>query len=513
MNIEEPGGAEKSTAPLTRHDIEYLQSTVEHAVQLDLHRKNLQEADLSYMDLQGANLQGTDLRGAILRGTNLSHANLHGADLSGADLDGANLSGASLGDSDASRVKLQGAKLSYAMLRELDLRGFNLANLDLRNADLSGTDLRDAVLRGTDLQGADLSTAHLNGPELQGALLHRGAFPGDAGERAERKKRSFLSLPPARPMIGSTLEIRTESVTDYAAIGALHARAFGNRTGEPIIVALLRQRRAFDPELSLVAEREGQIVGHALFSPYSMRLLDQSVSVVNLAPLAVDPAFQGQGIGGRLIQAGHVLAAAKGYTVSILLGHPTYYPRFGYQTHAFGSAQLSLSFRPPADELLETRSPTAEDVIDLCALWQDEEKKVDMALAPGGDLLDWLSPHPFIQATIYLRAGQVVGYTRIHNNEPTCPRVFLARDREAARSILATIASKLRPTSPEVSYTLPLHPFSSSAAFLGQADSTSWEAAMACELSPSPLPDYLAAIREKRRPVGRPIWPVAFDLA
>ncbi|MDQ6660501.1 MAG: GNAT family N-acetyltransferase, partial [Chloroflexota bacterium] len=87
--------------------------------------------------------------------------------------------------------------------------------------------------------------------------------------------------------------IRPERVTDYAEIGSLHARAFGNRPGESIIVALHRQRSAFDPELSLVAESNGRVVGHVLFSPHQMRLLDQTIPTVNLAPIAVDPAYQG----------------------------------------------------------------------------------------------------------------------------------------------------------------------------------------------------------------------------
>jgi putative acetyltransferase len=303
--------------------------------------------------------------------------------------------------------------------------------------------------------------------------------------------------------------IRAEAVTDYALLGALHARAFGNRVREPLVVALLRQRRAFDPALSLVAERAGEIVGHALFSPYRLRLLDQTIPAVNLAPLAVDPPYQGQGIGGRLIRQGHALAAARGYCISILLGHPGYYPRFGYHTHAFGSAQLVLSAPVPEGPLLQTRPPVEEDLATLCALWQSEESRVDMALQPAQDLLDWLSPHPAIQATVYLRAGQILGYTRIHQAEPGSPRVFLARDTDAASALLASIARTLPPTT---RLTLPLHPFSASAAYLGEAESTPLAAAMACELAASPLPAYLAAVREKRRPVGRPHWPVAFDL-
>ena len=158
------------------------------------------------------------------------------------------------------------------------------------------------------------------------------------------------------------VSIRPERVTDYPEIGALQARAFGNRPGEALIVTLLRQRRAFDPELSLVAESNGRVVGHALFSPHKMRLLDQTVPTVNLAPIAVEPASQGQGIGGQLITEGHRVAAAKGYRVSVLLGHPTYYPRFGYQTHAFGTAQLVLSSDAFHEDVLQVRSPTNEDI-------------------------------------------------------------------------------------------------------------------------------------------------------
>ncbi len=308
------------------------------------------------------------------------------------------------------------------------------------------------------------------------------------------------------------MRIRPEQVSDYAEIGALHARAFGNRTGEPLVVALLRQRRVFDPQLSLVAEIDGRIVGHVLFSPYQMRLLDQTVPVVNLAPIAVDPSHQGQSIGGRLIAEGHAVAAAKGFLISILLGHPTYYPRFGYHTHAFGSSQLTLSINASESEVLEVRGPTHEDVPALAQLWWLEEQGVDMSLEPGPDLLDWLSPHPAIQAAVYIRDNEVVGYSRVHLDEPTRLRIFLARDAETAQSMLSTMACKLDAAQPETTFSLPLHPFSASTQFFGQAQSIPQAAGMACELAPSPLPNYLTALREKRRPVGRPIWPVAFDL-
>ena len=306
--------------------------------------------------------------------------------------------------------------------------------------------------------------------------------------------------------------IRAERPTDYADIAALHARAFHNKMGEPLVVTIQRQCRTFDPTLSLVAESAGRVVGHVLFIAHQMRLLDQSIPVVTLGPIGVLPEQQGQGIGGRLITEGHAAMAARGFLLSVLLGHPTYYPRFGYQTNAFGRSEVTLTVQTPAGAPLEARNPYAEDVEKLTQLWQIEEHGVDMAVQPGPDLLDWLSPNPAIKAAVYLREGAIVGYTRIHRDEKTKPLVFLACDSAAAQAMLATMASQLSSEGTALTYTLPLHPFSASTAGLGKAQTRTMEAAMVYELAPSPFPDYLAALREGRRPPGRLIWPVSFDL-
>ena len=308
------------------------------------------------------------------------------------------------------------------------------------------------------------------------------------------------------------LIIRPEAVADYAAIANVHARAFTNQRRVGLLVSLLRHRRAFDPDLSLVAELDGRVAGHVLFSPYRMRLLNQTVATVNLSPIAVDPAYQGQGIGGRLISEGHALAAAKGYALSILVGHPTYYPRFGYQQRVYGTARVVASTTILPDVLLETHEPSSEDSPMLQELWQHEESAVDMALEPGPDLLDWISPNPAIRATVYTRDDVVVCYTRINAAQPTRPRYFLARDNEAAQAMVATMAHTLDADTPPTEYLLPLHPFSTSTQAFGEATTTAWDAAMVCPLAPSSFEEYLAQVQEGQRPPGRPIWPVAFDL-
>ena len=304
------------------------------------------------------------------------------------------------------------------------------------------------------------------------------------------------------------LYVRPETVNDYAAIADLHVRAFGNRPAEALIVALHRHTQAFDPDLSLVAEEGGRVVGHALFSPRTIRLLGGDVAAINLAPLAVDPERQGQGIGSALMHEGHALATAKGFALSFLLGHVQYYTRFGYRPGAFGSAQARPATPAAAPETLEERAPEPDDVRALSALWLQDQASVDFAVAPGPALLDWLSPNPDIEATVYLQHGQIVGYTRVHVEEPWQPRAIFSRDADSARKIVATIAFQVGSDRLK----LPVHPASVSAPACRTTPPTAWDAGLACPLLPSPLDEYLELVSDGRRPVGSPIWPVAFDL-
>lgn len=125
--------------------------------------------------------------------------------------------------------------------------------------------------------------------------------------------------------------IRQETRNDYDEVYKLIKEAFtsaeyadGNE--QELVVALRKNKEAFIPELSLVAEFDKEIVGHILFT--KMKVGDDTV--LALAPLSVKPNYQRQGIGTALILAGHQIAQRLGYTHCIVLGSETYYPKVGY---------------------------------------------------------------------------------------------------------------------------------------------------------------------------------------
>lgn len=129
------------------------------------------------------------------------------------------------------------------------------------------------------------------------------------------------------------INIRQETYADFDAVYTLIKAAFATAQHsdgtEQDLVVKLRQSSAFIPELSLIAEADGQIVGHILLTKISIGDSSGNIALA-LAPLAVAPDYQRQGIGGQLIQTAHTIAKALGYHYSVLLGEPDYYQRFGY---------------------------------------------------------------------------------------------------------------------------------------------------------------------------------------
>lgn len=127
------------------------------------------------------------------------------------------------------------------------------------------------------------------------------------------------------------IRIRQEQPLDYEAVFTLNERAFG-QPNEARLVNALRGSDAFIPELSMVAETDGRIVGHILFTKIAIRNTDaDAFESLSLAPMAVEPDLQNRGIGSKLVRAGLKKAAELGYHSVIVLGHEKYYPRFGFK--------------------------------------------------------------------------------------------------------------------------------------------------------------------------------------
>lgn len=125
--------------------------------------------------------------------------------------------------------------------------------------------------------------------------------------------------------------IRTETEKDFKEVYKLNYEAFGNREDEAKLVERIRRSEEFIPELSIVAEIENEIVGHLLLSKAVIENDEQLSTVIVLAPVAVKSDRQKQGIGSRMIEEGISRCRVLGFNIILLIGHPSYYPRFGFQ--------------------------------------------------------------------------------------------------------------------------------------------------------------------------------------
>lgn len=122
--------------------------------------------------------------------------------------------------------------------------------------------------------------------------------------------------------------VRAERTGDIDAIREVNLRAFGQPQEADLVDAL----RANGAVLaSLVAVSGGSVVGHILYTPVTIDCDGREIGGAGLGPMAVLPERQGEGIGGRLIEAGSRVMSEQGHPFVIVVGHPGYYPRFGFE--------------------------------------------------------------------------------------------------------------------------------------------------------------------------------------
>jgi putative acetyltransferase len=123
------------------------------------------------------------------------------------------------------------------------------------------------------------------------------------------------------------MTIRPEKPEDIPAIRIVIEKAFGRPAEAELVDALRQNGKA---AISLVAEDDGGIVGHIFFSPVAIQSKGTGLTGIGLAPLAVIPERQNQRIGSMLVEHGLRRCREEGRPFAVVLGHPDYYPRFGF---------------------------------------------------------------------------------------------------------------------------------------------------------------------------------------
>jgi putative acetyltransferase len=141
------------------------------------------------------------------------------------------------------------------------------------------------------------------------------------------------------------ITVRPEEPADEAAVRETNEEAFGT----PLEAGLVDALRGSPDSISLVATIDNRVVGHILFTPVTIEPA-ANVRLAGLAPMSVRPMHQRQGVGGRLIDAGLEECRRQGFAAVVLVGHPEYYPRFGFvPAHTYG---LECEFPVPQDAFM-----------------------------------------------------------------------------------------------------------------------------------------------------------------
>ena len=147
--------------------------------------------------------------------------------------------------------------------------------------------------------------------------------------------------------------IRPEKTKDYTAIHEINELALGGKA-EADLIESLRKSDSFIPELSLVAVQKGEVIGHILFSLIVIKSKEKVIPALALAPMAVHPDFQNKGVGSKLTYQGLEDCQRLGHKIVVVIGHPEYYPRFG--------------FLPARDKGLEVAFPVPDEAFMVLEL-------------------------------------------------------------------------------------------------------------------------------------------------
>ncbi len=160
---------------------------------------------------------------------------------------------------------------------------------------------------------------------------------------------------------GESMTIRQERPSDYEVVKNLVKSAFESAEhtdgNEHNLVEKLRGSDGFVKELSLVAEENGEIIGHIVFTKAKMG----EVEGLALAPLSVSPNAQKKGVGTALMKAGHDIAKGLGYDIIVVLGSEKYYPKVGYRPAA--ELGIKAPFDVPNENFMAISLSGSDDIV------------------------------------------------------------------------------------------------------------------------------------------------------
>lgn len=143
------------------------------------------------------------------------------------------------------------------------------------------------------------------------------------------------------------MNIRPEGPGEHLAIREVVAAAFGSPI-EAQLVDDIRASEHFIPDLSLIADEDGAVVGHVMISYVWLEAASGRVRIPSLSPLAVAPTHQGRGIGSGLVRAVTAVADKREEPLVVLEGSPAYYSRFGFEDCRSHGIEMKLpSWAPP----------------------------------------------------------------------------------------------------------------------------------------------------------------------
>lgn len=168
------------------------------------------------------------------------------------------------------------------------------------------------------------------------------------------------------------ISVRTEKPEDIAVIHQINAQAFGSPAEANLVDALRRNGKAV---FSFVAEDNGRLVGHILFSEVVIESEEGQISGIGLAPMAVSPERQNEGIGSRLVEHGLKACREAGQPFVVVLGHSEFYPRFGFVPASRFGIRSEYDVRDEVFMILELQEGSLADFAGI-AKYQSEFNEV-----------------------------------------------------------------------------------------------------------------------------------------